>query len=102
VAVVALIFLIVSVGAVRPLARVSRTVLGSTRLALLPEAPADGADGDVALTSPCQADVSLPALGLSGAAPIGLKIRGTGFAPVPVRRLKLPRHTTSSSVPADG
>ncbi len=97
----ALIVVIACVVALRPLTRVPGHVhngLGLTRLALLSE-PA--ADGDTPLKPPSRTVAHVLAPILVSALLIVLKMRRTAFVPVRLRRLKLPSHTSTRSLPTD-
>jgi len=99
--VIALIALTVWMGALRPLARVAghtHNVLGFARVALLSD-PA--ADGDAPLKPPGRAAVQAIVPALVSALLIALKTRRTAFVPVPVRRLKLPPHRSTDSLPSE-
>ncbi len=98
---VGLIAVIVCVGALRPLTRApghEHNGLGLTRLSLLSEA---AADGDTPLKPPSRTDIYVLAPPLISALLIVLKIRRSAFVPARVRRLKLPSHRNTHSLPTD-
>ena len=98
-AVLALVLVTVLVGALRPLVRGaghSHGRWGLGRLVLLSE-PAVNDDAPPAL--PVRTNVHLLAP-LLAVALLVLKMRRSGFAPIPVRRLKLPTRHTSPFLPS--
>lgn len=99
VGVAALILFAVLVGTLRPLARRfgrAHSQSGLTRLALLSE-PAD--DGATPRQPVVRADVHLLVPVLVSVLLIVLKTRRIAFIPFPLRRLKLPPHSTTDSSP---